>query len=175
MMGHPKLVDDGFEVPQRVVTDAFVVAPLTWAGFPLDYECYMSSVEYLQRTYNVDDPDVTVDGLRWPAGTTLKMAFLDAAHCERERHNRSSFAYVVLELSETRQLGCVYVFPSKKEPFDAECRMWVRQDAAANLDATLYAWFRAWVSHAWPFAADRVAWPGREISWSDWAATPERG
>jgi hypothetical protein len=174
-MGHPKLVEDGFVVPERVETEEFVVVPLTWARFPLDYECYMSSVDHLQRTYNVDDPDVTVDGQRWPAGTTLEMAFLDAAHCERERHNRTAFAYVVLDPPETRQLGCVYVFPCKKDGFAAEARTWVREDRLADgLDGRLYAWARAWVRDGWPFAEDAVAWPGREIGWEEWAALPGR-
>jgi hypothetical protein len=173
MMGHPKLVPDDFVVPERVVAEEFVVAPLTWRGFPLDFECYMSSVEHLQATYNVDEPDLTADGLRWPEGTTLEMAFLDAAHCERERHNRTSFAYVVLEPGERRQLGCVYVFPCKKDGFDAECRCWVRADALpSGLDERLYAWSRAWLETAWPFAPGRTAWPGREIPWERWAQLP---
>jgi hypothetical protein len=100
------------------------------------------------------------------------MALLDAAFCEMAfYHLRSQFAYEVLDRSEARQLGCVYLFPTTRRGYEAEARMWVREDEfKKGFDAELYAWFRTWVPTAWPLS--RVAWPGREISWDDWAKMP---
>ncbi len=42
------LVPDSFEIPELVETDSFLLRPLTWEGFNLDFESYMSSVKHLQ-------------------------------------------------------------------------------------------------------------------------------
>ena len=39
----------------------------------------------------------------------------------------------------------------------------------AHLDEALFTAFRDWIAADWPFGA--VAYPGRDISWADWAAT----
>lgn len=170
MMGHPRLVPDSFEVPTRIEIPDGVLSFLTWRGFILDYEAYMSSVEHLQTTFNVDDPAIR-NGLKWPEGTTIEQAFLDVAYVDIEHEARRSFSYVLLNHELTRQLGCLYVSPCKKVDFDVECRMWVRADELDNgLDERLYRWFRNWISEVWPFDEAKVAWPGREISWAQWAA-----
>jgi hypothetical protein len=171
-MSYYTLVPDDFEVPTRVETDRFVVVPLILDRFAIDYESYASSVEHLQKTYSVDESLYIGPGLQWPAGVSIRMALLDAAFCEMAFfHLRSQFAYEVLDRSETRQLGCVYVFPTTRKGYEAEARMWVREDELKNgLDEAVHSWFRPWVETVWPF--QRVAWPGREIPWEDWMAMP---
>ena len=159
---------DDFEVPTRVETANFTVVPLIVDRFGIDFEAYTSSVDHIQSTYAVDEALHTGPGLIWPAGATIRMALLDAAFCEVAFfHLRSQFAYQVLAPSETRQLGCVYVFPTTRKGYEAEARMWVRADEfGRGLDAEVYSWFRGWVASAWPFG--NVAWPGREIPWDQW-------
>lgn len=173
-LGHRKLVPDGFEVPDRIETDRFVVVPLTRRLLALDFEAYMSSVEHLKATYNVDEPFM-VHGAKWPERATPDDGFLDVAWCEFERLNRTSFAYAVLDPAEERELGCVYVFPCKKAGFAAECRMWVRQsELARGLDEALETWFRDWIDQVWPFAPGTAAWPGRRIAWDEWTELPDK-
>ena len=171
-MSYFPLVPDDFDVPTRVETPKFVVVPLIMDRFGIDYESYIGSVEHLQKNYSVDESLYIGPGLQWPAGVTVRMALLDAAFCEMAfYHLRSQFAYEVLDPSETRQLGCVYVFPTTRRGFEAEARMWVREDEFKNgLDPEVEAWFRPWVDKVWPFK--RVAWPGRDITWDEWAAMP---
>jgi hypothetical protein len=171
-MSYYPLVSDDFKVPERVETDRFVVVPLIMDRFAIDYESYIGSVEHLQKNYSVDESLYIGPGLQWPAGVSVRMAMLDAAFCEMAfYHLRSQFAYEVLDLTETRQLGCVYVFPTTRRGYEAEARMWVREDEfKKGLDEVVEKWFRPWVASAWPFK--RVAWPGRDIPWDEWMKLP---
>jgi len=177
MIGRRPMVPESFEVPEFVETESFILRPLTWDGFPLDYEAYMSSVEHLQRTFDLDDEPLTLSGERWPANSDMEFAVLDAAWCHMEwKIFRSSFTYCARNKAETRQLGCGYIFPSLKQGFDVECQTWVRVDEfERGMDPEFYEWFRAWVEDVWPFEGQTVGWPGREISWAEWNATPEKG
>lgn len=165
-------VPEDFDVPARVETAGFTVVPLTMDRFAIDYECYTSSVEHIKASYSIDEGMYVGPGLVWPEGVTIRMALLDAASCEMAfYHLRSQFAFQVLNPAETRQLGCVYLFPTTRRGYDAEARMWVRRDEfERGFDSQLYSWFRDWVATAWPFR--NVAWPGREITWSDWLSLP---
>jgi hypothetical protein len=175
MLGPSPLVPPWFEVPLRVDTEEFVLVPLTWNGFHHDFESYMSSVEHLQSTFDLDavNPFV-VDGARWPANTSLELAFIDAAWQQFESEViRSSFCYCVKDIQESRQLGCGYIFHSDKSGYEVECHTWVRADMLeSGFDETFYSWFRNWVENEWPFSAMTVVWPGRDISWNDWNSLP---
>ena len=171
----PRLVPDGFGVPTTAQSKSFVLVPLEGRGFVLDYESYMSSVPHLQATFRTKDGPFDVGGSAWPAGTSLDAAYLDAAWCEMEFLLASSFSYVVLTLDKTQQLGAAYIWPSRKQGYDVDCQSWVRADHLdAGVDQEVYAWFRAWVNAVWPFDPNRVAWPGREISWEQWDALPDK-
>ncbi len=70
---------------------------------------------------------------------------------------------------ETRVLGCVYIDPSTKVGYAAEITMWVRADeVATGLEQKLESTVRRWLTDAWPFT--RVAYPGRDMPWSEWDA-----
>jgi hypothetical protein len=152
-----------------------VVVPLGWKGFLLDFESYMSSVEHLQATFDLQDGSLTLDGQRWPAGVGPEGAFVDAAWSQFEwEYLRSSFTYVVLTRAGDRQLGAGYISWSNKVGYRVECQTWVRADEAAKgFDEELYLWFRDWVEKYWPFNPRDIGWPGRVISWDDWNALPD--
>src|SRR5687768_14194604 len=51
---------------------------------------------------------------------------------------------------------------------------WVRTSAVAHgLDERLGVAFRAWLAKDWPFA--HVAYPGRDIAWSEWLGKMSHG
>ncbi len=111
----------------------------------------------------------------WPAeDLTLEEDLRHLAWHEKEFAMRSSFDYAVMSLDETRFLGCVYVDPPTKQGFDAEIYLWVRDsELPGGLDEHLLSVVHHWIRDVWPF--QRVAYPGREISWLEWdalAATP---
>lgn len=170
MLGPAPLVPREFETPMRVEGDGFVLVPLGWKHFMLDYECYMSSVEHLQATFDLDGDSLEIHGQRWPANSDVEFAFVDAAWCQFEwQHLRSSFTYAALTPREDKELGCGYIMRSKKKDFAVECQTWVRADElATGFDEIFYMWFRGWVERNWPFPADTIGWPGREITWDKW-------
>jgi hypothetical protein len=68
---------------------------------------------------------------------------------------------------ESQCLGCVYIVPSAKAGYDTEVYLWVRKSAyEQGMDSRLYKLIKDWIGKEWPF--EKVAYPGREISWEDW-------
>ena len=177
MIGPQPIVPLSFQVPVRVETDEFVVRPLAMERFHLDFESYMSSVEHLQRTWDLDGSDLTLDGERWPANSDIEFAAVDAAWCQFEwQILRSSFTYTALTKDERQQLGCGYIFRSSKQGYDLECQTWVRASRVADgFDQRWFDWFRNWVETEWPYKSLTIGWPGREIGWDEWNAIPRIG
>ncbi len=178
MFGPRPLVSETFEIPLRVETNEFVLCPLTIERFHLDYESYMSSVEHLQRTFDLEPKRMVLNGDTdvWPANSDLEFAVLDAAWCHFEwKIWRSSFTYTALSKNETIQLGCGYIFPSHKMGYDVLCQTWVRADQLERgFDTEFYEWFRSWVEDEWPFDGKSIAWPGRELPWEEWNAIADK-
>ena len=174
MLGPPPLVPSTFEIPLKVETDDFILRPLTVDRFHLDFESYMSSIEHLQKTFDLEGEQIVLDGEIWPANSDVEFAVIDAAWCHMEwKIFRSSFTYTALNKAETKQLGCGYIFPSYKEGYDLRCETWVRADEYENgFGQPFYEWFRAWVEAEWPFSDKVIGWPGQEIPWETWNSIP---
>ena len=153
-------IPDSFDPPTLVQTPEFIVRPLGPELVDVDYVAYMSSIEHLQKTFS--------RSTSWPhENLTMSDAMIDMENEERRFNARESFAYAVLSLDETVELGCVYVYPSSKPGFDAVIRLWVTQEQySLGFDPALLAWTKQWVSAAWPFK--NPAYPGRDIPWSEW-------
>jgi hypothetical protein len=82
---------------------------------------------------------------------------LAANRADLERHaedyaRRTGFTYTVLAPDGDDVIGCVYIYPSRDERFDADVRSWVRAERA-ELDAPLHAAVSRWLAEDWPFAA----------------------
>jgi hypothetical protein len=102
-----------FEPPLLLETERFRMRPLSVDDVVKDYDAVMSSREHLWEMFG--------EAWGWPkADLTLEQDRKDLVWHEDEFARRSSFAYEVMSLDETRLLGCVYIDPSKKQSFDAE-------------------------------------------------------
>jgi hypothetical protein len=56
---------------------------------------------------------------------------------------------------------------------DAEVYLWVRQsELSSGLDGHLFQTVKDWMRQEWPF--EQIAYPGRETTWEEWDAKPER-
>ena len=176
MFGPRPLVPKSFEIPLHVESDQFVIRPLTVGRYHLDYESYMTSVEHLQNTFDLDGDPIELAGERWPAGSDLEFAIYDAGWCHMEwKIFRSSFTYSAYDKAETRQLGCGYIYPCHKVGYDILCETWVRADEfEKGFDDVFYRWFRAWVEDVWPFEGKVIAWPGRDVDWDSWNAIADK-
>ncbi|MEO0590924.1 MAG: twin-arginine translocation pathway signal protein [Pseudomonadota bacterium] len=151
-----------FAVPTLVETEGFKIVPLGPDLAEIDYEAYMSSIEHLQETFT--------RSTGWPnEGLTDEDAIKDMETEAARFEARTSFAYAVLTPDGTRELGCIYVYPSPVDGYDAMVRLWVtKAEFDAGFDEELYAWAQEWVAKDWPF--ESVAYPGRAITWEEWDA-----
>lgn len=151
------LVPPDFAVPETLETERFRMRMLTINDLDKDFEAVTSSVAHLQKVWRND----------WPVGLTREQNLVDLGWHQKEFQRRTSFAYTVVEPDESRVLGCVYIYPSRKRGFDAEVYFWARESELANgLETELGEALRCWFEYHWPFA--RVAFPGKEIPWEEW-------
>ena len=156
-----------FNAPILVETKEFKIVPLGPELVKLDFDAYMSSIEYLQKTFTRNT--------RWPHKDVSEAdALLDMQTEQKRFENRESFAYAVLTPDGSRERGCIYVYPSTIEGYDAVVKMWVTEaESEAGFDAELYQWATNWVQADWPFK--KVAYPGRAIGWDSWDAMVAAG
>ena len=110
-------VPDEFQVPATLETDQFRLRKLTVNDVVKDYEAVMSSVAHLQAE----------SGSGWPEGLTLEGNLVDLGWHQKEFERRRSFAYTVVQQDESLVLGCVYIYPTRKQGYDAEIYLWVRE------------------------------------------------
>src|SRR4051794_6063217 len=124
MPAHKPMTPPAHLVPERVVTDRFVVRPLTVADVAADFEAWSSSIDHLHGVFG--------PGNDWPEPEmTLEDNAVDLAWHQREFATRSSFAYTVLSPDEATCVGCCYLDPARKTGYDAEVHYWVRASEAA--------------------------------------------
>ncbi len=162
--GRPFVPKD-FQVPEKLETERFRLRMLTVNDVVKDYDAVMTSVEHLQGVF----------GLRstWPSPElTLEQDLIDLGWHQKEFQRRRSFAYTVMNPSESQCLGCVYIVPTRKRGYDAEVYLWVRQsELKKGLDAVLFDAVKGWVKTVWPFK--NAAYPGRDVDWKAWEDVPE--
>ena len=153
------IVPADFIVPDTLENQHFRIRMLSVNDVVKDYDAVMSSREHLKEMYPTSS---------WPSkDLTLEQDLIDLGWHQKEFQMRSSFAYTVVRLDENQVLGSVYINPSTKADYDAGITMWVRASEVDNgLDPILFNTVKIWISKEWPFK--KVAYPGREINWSDW-------
>lgn len=158
----PFLPDD-FKVPEKLETGEFRLRMLTVNDVVKDYDAVMTSVEHLKTIW---------PGGGWPEGLTLEQNLIDLGWHQKEFQRRRSFAYTVVNLSESQVTGCVYINPTRKRGYDAAVYLWARQsELASGMEDRLYAAVRKWLATEWPFK--KAAFPGRDVDWETWNAIPE--
>ncbi len=141
----------GAAVPETVRTGRVVLRPLRTTDVETDYDAVRSSAPELRRWSESD----------WPADDfTLADDLADLEQHEREHVEQLAFTYTVLDPSERRCLGCVYIVPVCDAASGlcagwthAACvGFWVRaSEIAADLDRHLLATLLRWFRTEWPF------------------------
>ena len=151
-------VDSEFVVPEQLETDEFRLRTLTVNDVVQDFDAVMSSAEQLKPIW----PDS-----EWPDGLTLEQNLIDLGWHQKDFQLRRSFTYTVVTPDETRVVGCVYIYPTRKRGYDAEVYLWAREsELGSPADSILYETVSEWLATEWPF--DNVAFPGRSIDWESW-------
>ncbi|MDT8318896.1 MAG: hypothetical protein RQ826_00070 [Xanthomonadales bacterium] len=135
-------VPTDFKPPESVETERFRLRPLTIHHLVKDYDAVISSRRHLNELF----------GSGWPEGLTLEQNLVDLGWHQKEFQRRTSFAYTVLAPDESRVLGCVYIYPTRKPGFDAAVYLWARQsELAGGLEVELRETVRDWLAANWPF------------------------
>ena len=149
-----------FVIPEDLVTEWFHMRMLTVQDVHLDYDAVMSSIKHLRNVFGPNN--------NWPSEEmTLEENLSDIQKHQNDFLNRNSFTYTVLAPDERECLGCVYIYPSDKEKYDAKVYLWVRESKSkTGFDDILFNAVKKWISQRWPFK--NVAYPGREITWEQW-------
>jgi len=150
-------IPNNFTVPTKLKTSKLRLRTLTVNDLILDYDAVMTSITHLQGVFGPKH--------KWPSkDLTLEQDLIDLGWHQKEFQNKSSFAYTVMSLDESKCLGCIYISPSKNEKYDAKVIMWVRAtEARTGLDKHLFDTVKNWIDTTWPFK--KVGYPGRTIDW----------
>jgi hypothetical protein len=135
-------VPPDFVVPRRLETAQFVLEPLGPQHNDADYAAWSTSIEHIHGTPGWEDST-------WPRSMTLDENRTDLERHASDFENRTGFTYTVLS-PEGDVIGCVYIYPSKKEAVDAEVQSWTRA-SDADLDPLLWRAVRTWLDSDWPF------------------------
>jgi hydroxyacylglutathione hydrolase len=161
----PSFVSRDFEVPRLHETAKFKFVPLGPALAQHDYDAYMSSIDHLQKTFSNGS---------WPnKKITMADALKDVEGEITRFHSRESFTYAVLTPDGAKELGCVYIRPSRKEGYDAQVVLWVTAEQFhAGFESELVLEVKKWLAAEWPFK--KVAFPKRDILPRDWDALPNK-
>jgi hypothetical protein len=152
-----------FQLPESVEGDGFVLRPIHVSDTLIDYDAVMTSIASIRDSY------WRAPG--WPPDDLpLMQDLIDLAWHTKERQFRTSFVYIPVTPDGTTQLGAVYIDPPAKDGFDADVQIWVRASAPDDFEERLFGFVREWMRSDWPF--ERVAYPGKEISRTEWDALP---
>lgn len=153
-------VPDDFKVPDTLENEYFRIRMLTVNDVIKDYDAVMTSIDHLRGVFGA--------GSEWPSeDLTLEQDLIDLGWHQKEFQRRTSFTYTVVRPDESEVIGCVYIFPTDKEDYDAKITMWVRSSVLdEGMDTILFETVKQWIKEEWPFG--NVAYPGRDISWDQW-------
>ena len=144
------LVPPDFVVPTGAVSTLFVLEPLGPDHNAADLAAWTSSIDHIKAT-----PGFV--GRPWPDKPfSLEENEADLVRHAEDLAKRTGFTYTVLDPKSRDVLGCVYLYPSRRDGYDVDVRSWVRADRA-DLDRPLYEFVCEWLTVAWPFSAPDYA------------------
>ena len=153
------LVSKSFKVPKELSKEQFYFQVLSPKFSEVDYDAVMSSQERLRHVF--------AENSKWPeTDMSFEANKSDLVRHEKEFNSREAFAYAVFNSAENNYLGCIYINPTEQVDYDCEVYLWVK-DSEVTFDQELFKTVKGWLNEEWPFK--RCAYPGRTISWEDWA------
>jgi len=142
-------VPASFVPPAGFDQSQFRLRPLGPEHNESDYAAWTGSIEHIHATPGFE-------GLDWPMPMTLAENRADLVRHADDFAARIGFTYTVLQPRSDTVIGCVYIYPTGTDGFDARCRSWVRA-ADAPLDGALYRAVTSWLATTFPFASVEYA------------------
>ena len=157
-------VSSDFKVPEKLETKKFLLRMLTVNDVVKDYDAVMTSVARLKKMFGRNG--------KWPTGLTFEQDLIDLGWHHKEFQQRRSFAYTVMNPTESQCIGCIYINPTRKRGYDAAVYLWVRDsEFEKGMDPILFDAVKEWLASDWPFR--KVAYPGRTVDWESWESMQE--
>ncbi len=142
-------VPPDFEVPLTLGGSGFRLEPLGPEHNERDHEAWMSSIDHIRSTPGVDKWDG-----EWPVPMSLEDNLGDLVRHAGDFERRTGFTYSILDGDEV--IGCLYIYPSKREGQDAEIASWVRA-SRADMDIPVWHFVSDWIERIWPFSNPHYA------------------
>jgi hypothetical protein len=133
-----------------------------------DYAAVRASADAIRGTFGPGDET-------WPApDISYEENLADLTRHEREFHERYAFAYVILDHTKEKYLGCAYLKPIKSKTFrnqqqarfTAQGFLWLSVLHSSVTHEVVHRELTLWLEFVW--GLPRVSWPGRDISWAAW-------
>ena len=168
----PPTLDDAlprhFTAPVSLETNEFRLRPLMAADYRRDHEAVVVSRADLIGFMGRDDS--------WPEeDLSLLDNYLQLLRHQMEFSRRHTFTYTVESPDGNTTLGCVYIFPARNPDYTVEVLYWGRSGSTKKVfEEKLGTAIQNWIRREWPFAPNKVAFPGRTIQWSDYLETREK-
>jgi hypothetical protein len=134
-------VPDTFDAPTSFEGPGFRLEPLGPQHNDRDHDAWMSSIAHIRATPGFPDGD-------WPEPMPLEQNLDDLVRHARDFAARTGFTYSILDGEDV--IGCVYIYPTRRDGHDAEVSSWVTE-ARAELDVTVWSTLSRWLAEAWPF------------------------
>jgi RimJ/RimL family protein N-acetyltransferase len=134
-------VPTSFAVPTQYAGDGFRLEPLGPEHNERDHEAWMSSIDHIRSTPGFEDWD-------WPTPMSLDDNRKDLEQHAQEFRDRVGFTYSILDGDTV--IGCVYIYPSHEDGYDAKVRSWVTA-SRAEMDTVVWLSLSTWLTTEWPF------------------------
>lgn len=141
-----RFVPDDFAAPLDFDGPGFHLEPLGPEHNERDHEAWTSSMDHIRATPG--------EWGAWPHPMTLEENMADMEMHAREFRAREAFTYSILDGEEV--IGCLYIYPDKKEGTDAHVSSWVRA-SRAEMDVVVWGAVSEWLVTEWPFGSVRYA------------------
>jgi hypothetical protein len=146
-------VPDDFIAPTSLRGQGFQLEPLTPTHNVQDYKAWHESFKHIKATPGFE-------GKSWPMEDfSLEQNLADLDRHEKDFSERIGFTFTVLSTDTGEVIGCLYLYPPKREGYDVDARSWVCADRA-ELDKPLYEAVNTWIAAEWPWkSVDYAARP----------------
>jgi hypothetical protein len=166
-------IADAFDPPFRATLPSFYLDVLRPEYADVDYEAVVASANAIRGTFGPGDDT-------WPSPViSYEENLADLTRHEREFYERYAYAYVILDKSRQKYLGCVYLKPIKSKTFfnqqqaqfTAQAFLWLSVLHNLVSEEIVRSEVTDWLESVWGLS--RVGWPGRTISWIEWQRLAE--
>jgi len=149
-------ISSKFNPPTCIQRDDFIMKKLTVKEVEKDYEAVMSSRVSLRKIFSDHD--------EWPRDDmTIADNYKDLQVHEDEFDNREAFTYTLVDLEDTKCLGCVYIYPWRYGTYDSQVYYWVTDEMKVQgLEDKVFTFLDSWLKETWQFKD--VVYPGRSVS-----------